>query len=117
MTAENKIDYIEIPAQDLPSVQRFFETLFGWKFESYGADYCSFNDGRIAGGFYRSEARATVAAGSALIVFYNADLESAVARVKQSGGRITRDIYSFPGGRRFHFEDPSGNEYATWSEQ
>jgi uncharacterized protein len=117
MTAENKIDYIEIPAKDLQAVQGFFESLFGWEFESYGPDYCSFNDGRIAGGFYRSDARATVDGGSVLVVFYNADLDAAVARVKQAGGRITREIYSFPGGRRFHFEDPSGNEYATWSEQ
>ena len=117
MTGEDKIDYIEIPARDLAAVQHFFETLFGWTFESYGPDYCSFNDGRLAGGFYRSESQSTVAAGSVLVVFYNADIDAALERVKKAGGRISREIYSFPGGRRFHFEDPSGNEYATWSEK
>lgn len=117
MTAENKIDYVEIPARDLAAVQHFFESLFGWTFESYGPDYCAFNDGRLAGGFYRSESQATVASGSVLIVFYNADIDSALERVRKAGGRISKEIYSFPGGRRFHFEDPCGNEYATWSEK
>ena len=117
MQSENKIDYIEIPARDPAAVRRFFEDLFGWTFEDYGPDYCAFNDGRLAGGFYRAEAAASVAAGSVLVVFYSEDLETAVQRVRDAGGRISKAIFAFPGGRRFHFEDPCGNEYATWSER
>lgn len=117
MKSENKIDYIEIPARDPAAARRFFADLFGWAFEDYGPDYCSFNDGRLAGGFYRSEAAASVAAGSVLVVFYSDDLEAAVQRVIDAGGHISKAIFAFPGGRRFHFEDPCGNEYAIWSER
>jgi predicted enzyme related to lactoylglutathione lyase len=116
MNGENKIDYIEIPAKDPKKAWTFFEGLFGWRFEDYGPDYCSFNDGRIAGGFYRSTAAASVANGAPLIVFYRQDLVEAVKRVKSHGGTITKEIFSFPGGSRFHFTDPNGNEFAIWSE-
>lgn len=117
MNRENTIDYIEIPARDPAVARAFFEELFGWTFEDYGPDYCSFNDGRLAGGFYRADNQAAVAAGSVLVVFYNDDLEAAVQRVTAAGGRISKKIFSFPGGRRFHFQDPCDNEYALWSEQ
>lgn len=117
MSAENKIDYIEIPARDPAEARRFFEALFGWIFEDYGPDYSSFADGRIHGGFYRSESVASVQSGSVLVVFYRADLEAATARVRELGGEISKEIFSFPGGHRFHFRDPSGNEYAVWSDQ
>ncbi|MCB0036634.1 MAG: VOC family protein, partial [Anaerolineales bacterium] len=68
------------------------------------------------GGFYQSDLTATVAKGSALIVFYSAALEETQAKIEKAGGAITRPIFSFPGGRRFHFTDPSGNEFAVWSE-
>ncbi len=116
MIGENRIDYIEIPARDPRKAWEFFEKLFGWKFEDYGPDYCSFNDGRMAGGFYRADVAASVRAGAPLVVFYRHDLATAVARVKTLGGTITKDIFSFPGGRRFHFTDPNGNEFAIWSE-
>jgi len=114
--AENKIDYIEIPARDPALARKFFSALFGWTFEDYGPDYCSFSDGRMAGGFRRMDAACDSADGSVLIVFYRNDLEAAKIRVEELGGEITRDIFSFPGGRRFHFRDPNGNEYAIWSE-
>tara|TARA_R110002111_G_scaffold182052_1_gene247569 strand:+ start:251 stop:604 length:354 start_codon:yes stop_codon:yes gene_type:complete len=117
MNRENTIDYIEIPASDPALVRDFFEKLFCWTFEDYGPDYCSFNDGRMAGGFYRADSHAAVAAGSVLVVFYNDDLEAAVQRVTVAGGRISKEIFTFPGGRRFHFQDPCGNEYAIWSER
>ena len=116
MTPEDTIDYIEIPAKDLPMAQAFFEALFGWEFQDYGPDYCSFHDGRLAGGFRREEKCASTENGSPLIVFYKEDLEAARARVQELGGGIKREIFSFPGGRRFHFFDPSGNQYAMWSE-
>ena len=117
MNAENKIDYLEIPARDLARAQAFFTALFGWKFESYGPDYCSFSDGRMAGGFFRSDLQSATANGSCLIVFYKADLEDAAEKVREHGGAVTKDIFSFPGGKRLHFEDPNGNEYAIWSDK
>lgn len=116
MSGENKIDYIEMPANDPKKAWTFFEALFGWKFDDYGPDYCAFNDGRMAGGFYRAETAAAVANGAPLIVFYRKDLPAAVKQVKSLGGSISKDIFSFPGGHRFHFKDPNGNEFAIWSE-
>lgn len=117
MTPENRIDYIEIPARDPAAAQTFFTALFGWKFTDYGPDYCSFNDGRLNGGFYRADASVATENGSPLIVFYKVDLQAACARVAELGGTINRAIFSFPGGRRFHFMDPNGNEYAVWSDE
>lgn len=117
MDAENRIDYIEMPAKDPRKAWTFFEGLFGWKFEDYGPDYCSFNDGRLAGGFYRANTVAAVQSGAPLVVFYRKDLGSAVKQVRALGGAITKEIFSFPGGSRFHFTDPNGNEFAIWSDQ
>ena len=117
MIGENKIDYIEIPARDPAAAQAFFEGLFGWEFESYGPDYIAFNDGRMAGGFFRSSLVVSTDAGSVLIVFYLADLGAGCKRVVELGGTIKKEIFSFPGGRRFHFTDTNGNEYAVWSDK
>jgi predicted enzyme related to lactoylglutathione lyase len=114
--AANKIDYVEFQARDVAATKKFFEQLFGWKFTDYGPDYTSFGDGRIAGGFSRANKASTVAAGGVLIVFYHPRLEEVRQRVLDLGGKITADIFSFPGGRRFHFTEPSGNECAIWSE-
>ena len=117
MDAENRIDYIEMPARDPRKARTFFEGLFGWKFEDYGPDYCSFNDGRLAGGFYRADTAVAVRSGAPLVVFYRKDLGKAVEQVKRLGSAVTREIFSFPGGRRFQFTDPNGNEFAIWSDQ
>ncbi len=117
MTPENTIDYIEMPAKDPAKAQAFFTALFGWQFEDYGPDYCSFHDGRLAGGFRRADVVVATESGSPLIVFYKEDLAAASARVSELGGTISRDIFSFPGGRRFHFTDPNGNEFAIWSDK
>jgi hypothetical protein len=114
--AANKIDYVEFPARDIAATRKFFETLFGWKFTDYGPDYTSFEDGRVAGGFTRAEKCSTISTGGVLIVFYHPQLEEIRQRVIDLGGKITTDIFSFPGGRRFHFTEPSGNECAIWSE-
>jgi len=116
MNAENRIDYIEIPARDPAVAREFFSELFGWKFTDYGPDYTSFTDGRMAGGFRRFDAACDSASGSVLVVFYKQDLEAAKNRVESLGGEVTRDIFRFPGGSRFHFTDPNGNEYAVWSD-
>ncbi len=114
--AENKIDYIEIPVRDVNASKRFFTELFGWDFVDYGPEYTSFNDGRMAGGLCKADTVATGQTGSVLIVFYRRDLEAARDAVVAAGGTIVKEIFEFPGGRRFHFTDPSGNEYALWSD-
>jgi uncharacterized protein len=110
--SDKRIDYIEFPSTDVTATRRFYETVFGWKFEDYGPDYTSFADGRIAGGFYKADA----VVHGALVVLYATDLEATQARVIAAGGRIVKETFSFPGGRRFHFADPGGNQLAIWSE-
>lgn len=113
MRAENRIDYVEIPATDLRKAREFFAALFGWSFEEWGDEYMSFNDGNLDGGFRRADAPASNT--GVLLVFYSENLERDVDRVKELGASISQDIFAFPGGRRFHFIDPTGNEYAIWS--
>ncbi len=117
MSAANQIDYIEFQAANLDATRKFFEQLFGWTFTDYGPDYTSFHDGRLAGGFARASKRSTLDSGGVLVVFYRPDLEAVRQRVLDLEGQITKDIFSFPGGRRFHFTEPSGNECAIWSEE
>jgi uncharacterized protein len=117
MSAANQIDYIEFQARDLAATRKFFEGLFGWKFTDYGPDYTSFEDGRINGGFARGDKPSTIGSGGILVVFYHPDLEQTLERAVELGGKITKDIFPFPGGRRFHFTEPSGNECAVWSEE
>lgn len=112
----NTIDYVEMPSNDLAATRDFFTQLFGWSFQDYGPDYCAFDDGRMTGGFFASEKTGSVAAGAPLIVFYRSDLEKICVKVARLGGKITRAIFDFPGGRRFHFEAPGGGEFAIWSE-
>jgi predicted enzyme related to lactoylglutathione lyase len=113
----NTIDYIEMPSRNLAETKRFFSALFGWSFVDYGPDYSSFDDGRMAGGFFTSEKTVDVEAGSPLIVFYFPELEKILAQIKKLGGEITREIFEFPGGRRFHFREPGGGEFAMWSDK
>ena len=113
---ENQINYIEIHAKDLGVAKAFFGKLFGWEFQDYGPEYCAFNDGRIEGGFFKSDQVANAEKGSVLVIFYANDLEATQEEVVTCGGVISRKIFSFPGGRRFHFTDPNGNEFAIWSD-
>ncbi|MCB1999636.1 MAG: VOC family protein [Rhodoferax sp.] len=116
MPAHEKINYVEFPARDLAQSKAFFAAAFGWSFVDYGPDYAAFSDQGLDGGFYRSELQATTASGSALLVFFSQALEETQARVERAGGRIVKPIFTFPGGRRFHFVEPSGNEFAVWGE-
>lgn len=116
MHQHHSINYLELPASDLEQSKTFFTRVFGWGFTDYGPDYCSFNGAGIDGGFYRSELQVSTAAGSVLIVLYSDDLQRSLEEVEAAGGSILKPVFSFPGGRRFHFADPSGNEYAVWSE-
>ena len=115
MPTHEKIDYVEYPARDIDATKRFFEQAFGWSFEDYGPDYAAFSGQGLDGGFFRSETAARVDQGSALVVFYSDDLEGTLAKVLAAGGEIVKPVFPFPGGRRFHFTEPSGNELAVWS--
>ena len=112
---DKRIDYIEIPVTDPAKARDFFAALLGWEFREWGADYLSFNDGRLEGGLRRSNEPAP--ASGVLLVFYSEDLERDVQRTKDLGATISQEIFDFPGGRRFHFVDPVGNEYAMWSDK
>lgn len=110
----NHIDYIEFKAKDLEETKVFYTKAFNWNFTDYGPDYVAFSDGGLEGGFERSN---DAIINGALIVLYHEDLEGIKNEIIQAKGRITKDIFSFPGGRRFHFQDPSGNELAVWSDK
>lgn len=116
MSTDRKIDYLEFPAKDFVAIKSFYSKAFDWSFQDYGGEYCSFSDGRLNGGFYKSEQSCSTANGSALVVLYAEDLETMQKKIAASGGTIIRRIFAFPGGRRFHFADPNGNELAVWSE-
>ncbi len=116
MNAHEKLNYVEFAARDLSATKAFFQAVFGWQFVDYGPDYCAFADEGLDGGFYRAEQCSQTAQGGALLVFYSADIEATQAKVSQHGGTISRPLFDFPGGRRFHFVEPSGNEFAVWSE-
>jgi predicted enzyme related to lactoylglutathione lyase len=111
---DRRIDYIEFSVKSVPDTKRFYGNAFGWSFEDYGPDYASFSDGRLSGGF---QAASQVSTGGPLVVIYAADLEALEQKVKQAGGKIVKSIFRFPGGRRFHFTDPSGHELAVWSDR
>lgn len=117
MPEHEKLDYVEYPARDLEATKAFFGAAFGWEFEDYGGDYCAFAGQGLDGGFYRSELYSSTRGGAALLVFYSEDLEATQARVEAAGGRIEKPVFAFPGGRRFHFSEPSGNEFAVWSDR
>ena len=116
---DRRIDYIEFTVRDVAEAKLFYGDVFGWNFEDYGPDYASFNDGRLSGGFTAEDNAEAIStgAGGALVVFYSLDLAAAQRRVEAAGGRVVREIFEFPGGRRFHFTDPSGNVLAVWSDQ
>lgn len=116
MTDHEKINYIEFPSKNIDVTKSFFTQVFGWSFVDYGPDYTAFSDAGINGGFYQSDLSCTTKNGSALIVLYSKGLEQTQSKVEKAGGLLVKPIFSFPGGRRFHFTDPNGNEYAVWSD-
>ncbi|MEM8944407.1 MAG: VOC family protein [Planctomycetota bacterium] len=117
MPTDKRIDYVEFPASDLYAFESFYAAVFGWKFTDYGPDYRAFNDGQLDGGIYKSEKRSNTETGAALVILYADDLEATLERVTAHGGTTSKEIFSFPGGRRFQFFDPHGNELAVWSDK
>jgi len=116
MLLHEKINYVEFPAKDLSATKDFFIKVFKWTFTDYGPDYCAFSNEEIDGGFYKSDRCSTTENGGALVIFYSERLEETQAKIIQAGGAIIKPIFSFPGGKRFHFIEPSGNEFAVWTE-
>lgn len=116
MNEHGKINYVEFPTCDLRATKEFFSKAFGWSFEDFGPEYTAFSEQGLDGGFFKSDQKSSSENGAALIVFYSSNLESTLDQVTSAGGIINKPIFSFPGGRRFHFIEPSGNELAVWSD-
>jgi len=114
MSSKNiHINYIELKSIDLEKTKAFYKAAFGWTFTDYGPDYTAFENSGLSGGFEKTEDSIT---NGALIVLYHKHLEDIKQKIERLGCKIVVDIFSFPGGRRFHFIDPSGNELAIWCE-
>jgi predicted enzyme related to lactoylglutathione lyase len=111
MHTHHAIDYFELAAADLDANKAFYSTAFGWALNDYGPDYAGIQgQDKELGGLTRGEP------SPPLVILYSNDIEASVEAVTAAGGTITRPLYGFPGGRRFHFADPAGNELAVWSE-
>lgn len=110
----NHINYVEFKAKDLEKTKTFYNTIFGWTFTDYGPTYTSFSESGLMGGFEKTECEII---NGTLIVLYHNDLQFIKNKIIESKGQISKDIFSFPGGHRFHFKDPSGNELAVWSDK
>jgi predicted enzyme related to lactoylglutathione lyase len=107
------IDYIEFAVPDIARAKAFYGQAFGWSFTDYGPAYCEFTDGRMKGGFEKSEG--PISTGGPLVVLYGNDLAELQKKIEAAGGKIVRPVFEFPGGRRFHFTDPEGYELAVWT--
>ena len=115
MTKHEKINYLEYAAKDLAATKAFFSAVFGWMFTDFGSEYTAFDYQGLEGGFYKAELVSLASQGGALTVFFSNDLEATLAKLEAAGATINKAIFEFPGGRRFHFIEPSGNEFAVWS--
>lgn len=111
---DRRIDNIEFAVEDIARSRAFYGEAFGWSFKDYGPDYCEFTDGRLTGGFARSD---NSKPGGPLVILYADDLAETQRRLENLGAKIVNPVFSFPGGRRFHFEDPDGYELAVWSDK
>lgn len=110
---DNHINYIEFKAKDLEAIKNFYTTTFDWTFTDYGPNYVAFSQSGLQGGFEKTEAKIT---NGALVVLYHSNLDLIKNKIIKSNGVISKDIFAFPGGHRFHYIDPSGNELAVWSD-
>lgn len=117
MSNHHKINYIEIPVKDVSATKEFFGQVFDWQFTDYGPDYAAITGAGIDGGFFCAQQTVSTANGSVLVVIYSDDLVATQKRIERHSGKLVQPIFTFPGGRRFHFSDPNGNEYAVWSDK
>ena len=109
----HRLDYVEFGTSTVSGSKAFFSEAFGWEFTDYGPEYTAFKDGRLDGGFTSTQPPSK---DGALLVLFSSDLEATQKSVEKAGGEIVKAIFDFPGGRRFHFLEPGGNELAVWSE-
>lgn len=116
MSAHHTISYIEFPTVRISESKKFFTDIFGWSFTDYGDDYTSFSETGVDGGFFSAGSQPTRPPSAVLIVLYSEDLKATLKRVEDADCTISKEIFSFPGGQRFHFIEPGGNEIAVWSE-
>lgn len=117
MSKLEQVNYLEYPAKDLTATKIFFNQVFKWQFTDYGAQYIAFKESSgLNGGFYQSELYSSCSNGAALTIFYSANIIATKQKIVTAGGKITTPLFNFPGGVRFHFSDPNGNEFAIWSE-
>ena len=113
MNVHEKINYYEFPARDMPTTKKFFSDVFGWSFTDYGPEYSDVHEVGISVGIYKADLATTTEISGSIIVFFSDDLEATLKKIEEHGGLITRPIFEFPGGKRFHFTEPSGNEFGV----
>ncbi len=107
-----RLNYVELPGSNLAKSKQFYEAAFGWQMTSFGPTYAATTTDDVDLGLQGDQAEAPKAP---LPVLQVGDLEAALKAVTAAGGKITKPIFAFPGGRRFQFQDPSGNELAVWT--
>ncbi|MBU0661132.1 VOC family protein [Patescibacteria group bacterium] len=110
----NTITYIEFKSTDIAETKIFYSNVFGWTFKDFGEQYTSFADSGVMGGFEQTDENIQ---NSILIVLYYDNLDEVQQKIIDAGGKISKEVFEFPGGKRFHFTDPSGNELAVWSDK
>ena len=117
MHQHHTIDYLELTVTDLAAAKRFYGDAFGWQFNDYGPEYAGIQrvggEGEVGGMCVGKE----ITRGGVLLVLYSTDLEVSMRAVADAGGKVVVEPFEFPGGRRFHFTDPAGNELAVWSDK
>jgi len=113
-TINNHINYIEFKATNLEDIKAFYSQAFNWTFTDYGPTYIAFSESGIQGGFEKTDEPIV---NGVLVILYHDNLDAIKSKITDANGVISLDIFSFPGGRRFHFVDPSGNELAVWSDK
>jgi predicted enzyme related to lactoylglutathione lyase len=113
-STHHAIDYVEFTVRDLITAKRFYAAAFGWQFNDYGPEYAGIEgaDGEVGGLRQTPQVRT----GGPLVVLYSQDLDKTLEAVRAAGGKIVREPFDFPGGRRFQFTDPSGNELGVWAQ-
>lgn len=117
MSDHEKLNYVEFPACDLPATKAFFCRAFNWQFTDYGPEYTAFSGQGLDGGFFNAPLKSLTQNGAALLVFYSNEIHATYKKVQLHGGTILKPIFEFPGGCRFHFAEPSGNEFSVWAEK
>lgn len=117
MSQHEKINYLELPCLDIEKTKDFFSKVFSWEFTDYGPEYIALKNAGIDGWFFLSNKTSTTSSWACLIVIYSENLLETQNKIVQANGEIIKPTFSFPGGSRFHFTDPNGNEYAIWNDK